>query len=253
MADGVIVAADMSQEWLLPWWLESYQKHNSFPVAFIDLGMSFQGKKWCQSQGEHIPLRILPDFVKEREEIDPAHIASWEKTYGHWFWDSRAAWFQKPLACLKTPFERTLWIDLDCEVLAPLSPLFSYSTPDKIGIVRDQTKAGASSPFPIYNSGVISFCRNSPLIAEWAQQSMELNHTFTGDQDVLSYLIEQKPHSIAEIPPIYNWSRTLPENKEAAIVHWHGQHGKVVIRTRMHLAEIPEAFLRVPEPGNEYD
>lgn len=229
MSEGVLVASDITQEWLLPWWWHHYQKHNDSPVAFIDLGLSFEKKKWCQSRGTLLPLRLFPDFVKEKPEIDPTVVAHWENLFGDHFWASRASWFQKPFACLISPFEKTLWIDLDCEIHASIKPLFSYT---KVAIAKDQTQTAKKAPFPIYNSGVISFPKKAKLISDWAASSKEMNHLFAGDQDVLSHLITQDPDAIAEIPPLYNWSRTLGDHPKSVITHWHGPPGKFVIRTK---------------------
>ena len=79
--DGIIVGADLTQEWLLPWWWEKYRKNNSYPLAFIDLGMSFEMKDWCRARGEHIPLRVA-DFAAEREEIDPLTAKNWKENLG---------------------------------------------------------------------------------------------------------------------------------------------------------------------------
>ena len=48
---GIIVASDMQQEWLLPWWWEHYTRFNSFPVAFIDFGMSKERENGVKSEG----------------------------------------------------------------------------------------------------------------------------------------------------------------------------------------------------------
>ncbi len=44
--EGVIVASDLSQEWLLPWWWDHYKNFNNFPVTFVDLELSNKMKTW---------------------------------------------------------------------------------------------------------------------------------------------------------------------------------------------------------------
>src|SRR5579862_7309437 len=122
--NGIIVGTDLTQEWLLPWWWKHYSAFNAYPVAFVDFGMSDPVKDWCRERGELISLFVADVFVAEREEIDPALVKQMEEACGKEFWPSRHAWFKKPLACLQSPFVKSLWIDLDCEIRGQLDPLF---------------------------------------------------------------------------------------------------------------------------------
>ena len=161
--DGILVATDVFQEWLLPWWWDHYSEHNTYPVAFVDLGMGEEMKEWCREHGELICLRIANVFVTEQEEIEVHCIKEWERIYGKHFWPSRCAWFKKPLACLQSPFRHTLWLDLDCEVRGPLDSLFSFSNhPSGIGLCKESWKKVGD---PLYNSGVISFKHSIPIEA----------------------------------------------------------------------------------------
>ena len=224
--DGIVVGSDITQEWLLPWWWEHYSRHNSYPVAFVDFGMSEEMKTWCKERGEWIFLGLADIFVAERQEIDPALAEKMEGTHGKVIWTSRNAWFKKPLACLQSPFRRSVWIDLDCQIFGSIAKLFELCEPS-LAMARElppfhSVKAN-------YNSGVIAFKHGISAIKTWADQSFTHNHEFTGDQDILYTLIHEQKLDITEIPTIYNWSRSYPENKEAIILHWQGPQGKSAI------------------------
>ncbi len=237
--DGVMAGADLNQEWLLPWWWEHYQKHNSHPVIFIDFGMSFEAKDWCKKRGELFSLRMFADFIKERENIDPAIANHFEEECGTYFWDCRNAWFKKPFACLQTPFRRTLWIDVDCEIRGPMKDLFPYADPAP-GVAMVQDQAPSTTGYPIYNSGVMAFHRHAPLIDSWARHCIEYNHILRGDQEIFSYMVHKETLSITEIPPKYNWSRFNEKEDGAIILHWHGPHGKTVIRSQINMKALSE-------------
>ncbi|HSX11278.1 MAG TPA: hypothetical protein VLF94_06170 [Chlamydiales bacterium] len=228
MAEGIIVGSDQSQEWLLPWWWENYQRHNRHPVAFFDFGLSEAGKRWCRERGQWI--KLAPLFVKERDEVAPSLAHEWESRYGDQFWNSREAWFKKPHACLCSPFENTVWLDLDCEVLGPLDPLFqACDHPSGIALARDQT-------LPTYNSGVIAFRSQNAIIGEWARQSLEQNGVFRGDQDLLSHIVAGK--AIGQLLPIYNWNVGYGLNPEAVICHWLGERAKTALRNQLILNDL---------------
>lgn len=236
--EGILVGSDITQEWLLPWWWKRYRQHNSFPVAFVDFGLSFAAKDWCRERGELIPIRMLSDFVQEKEAIDPATISVWENEFGRHFWEDRNVWFKKPFAMLQTPFLKTLWIDADCEIRAPLTPLFAYADEAPgFALAKDQCKPFAEAGYPIYNSGVIAFRHGIDLLRDWARACREINGSFRGDQEVLSHLLSEKNLSVTEISPYYNWSRMQEEGNNALILHWHGPAGKTVIRNQIQQEE----------------
>ncbi len=63
MTKGILIGCDQNQEWMLEWWWAHYSRHNCYPVAFVDFGMSQEAKKWCQSKGHWISLDAPKNFV----------------------------------------------------------------------------------------------------------------------------------------------------------------------------------------------
>lgn len=234
--DGILVAADVTVEWMLPWWWEHYRKHNSHPAAFIDLGMSPEQKKWCKKRGRSIPLRIV-DFAAEEKDVDPALAKQWNDEFGKTYhWEFRNAWFKKPFACLQSPFDRTIWFDLDCEIRGAVDSLFNYP----FAVARDYKQP--PSDYPIFNGGVIAFHRDHPLLKDWAEHCRLLHGQFRSDQEVLSYLIAEKKADITILPPRFNWSRKIKENPEIVVLHWHGSFGKSVIKSQIESTSLHDIF-----------
>lgn len=212
--DGVIVGSDQTQEWIFPWWWDHYRRFNSHPVAFIDFGLTPAMREWCQARGTLIRLLVADIFVAR------------EPKYGDYCLECRNAWFKKPLACLLSPFQRSIWIDLDCEIRCSLDPLFAFCEhPSGFSIALEN-----AVPKPhLYNSGVFIFKHGIPLIEQWADAAFECNHAFRGDQDILSDLIRKQRLQIRELDPSYNWSRCNKPLSNAKILHWHDRGGKTVI------------------------
>ncbi|HSX12344.1 MAG TPA: hypothetical protein VLF61_02525 [Rhabdochlamydiaceae bacterium] len=234
--EGILVGADRKVEWLLNFWWSHYKKYNALPVTFIDFGMSSKAKKWCAARGTVVPLDQEAPVIS-KSKIDPERAKRWEEAHGKQVWEHRKSWYKKPFALLLTPYERTLWLDLDCEVLGPLSGLFEFCTGD-IALVREPEAAhrneksqGQLLPQEIlYNSGVILYRKNAPLIQLWAQAVQEQNGTFWGDQQLLSRLIHLNRFKVRELPPEYNWRMSQGVHFHAFIVHWVGSWGKEFIR-----------------------
>ena len=223
MKRGVIVASDQNLEWLLPWWWERYSACNAFPVVFIDFGMSLEKKIWCEERGLVIPLK---EEVLEKKIPEKVYIA-WKGIYGESYGQMRKVWFKKPSACLLSPFEETLWLDLDCEILDSVEPLFSYLHKEKEVAVALYAIAEASGF--VCNSGVLVFKKDSVFMQEWASRSLLESEKYWGDDYLLTAILSQEVGRVAILPDIYNWrlSEGLPMN--AKIIHWCGEWGKSCI------------------------
>lgn len=235
MKRGVLVASDRAFEWALCWWFTHYQKHNELPIGFIDLGLSPPMKKWCKKRGIFLPLPV-EDFTElSTQKFSKEHGIP----RGNPLIESRSCWFKKPFACLHSPFEETLWLDIDCEVRGSISPLYSYIEKGN-GFTIGLDAHDFFSPFPYYNSGVIGFRQQHPLLSAWADLCRHHNDLFLGDQDALSYAIYQRGGEVQTFPQKYNWSRKKKGSNKAVIRHWHGPEGKQAIKNT--LRSLPTFF-----------
>lgn len=228
MNNGIIVGCDSSQEWLLPWWWDNYTCCNSLPVAFFDFGMSASALNWCSKRGEIFPLQALPVHA------DPSIALSNTQIYGNSAEAVRKEWFKKPLAMLQSPYQKTLWLDLDCEVLGSLLPLFEATfalarEPESCRQLHFDNGMLLENEV-LYNSGVVLFDRSSPLVRQWAEETLSSQHLYFGDQHIISRLIHLGGHTIQELPEEYNWRMSKGLNINAIIVHWVGTWGKEYIR-----------------------
>ncbi len=212
MQKGILIGSDSKTEWLIPWWWKYYSKYNDFPVAIADFGLSPKMLKWCQKKFQVVSLKNSPDFVQQKSSFSKTLAKKWQKTYKGDVWQAREAWFKKPLACLETPFDLTLWLDVDCEVCGPLKPLFeSLEKKTELAIVRETQD---------YNSGVLLFRKKAPFLKKWAQLCLKENGKYMGDQNALTELILAGEIQIKELDPKYNWHMIQGYNESVVIAHW---------------------------------
>jgi lipopolysaccharide biosynthesis glycosyltransferase len=244
--EGVIVGCDQHQEWLIPWWWSKYSEYNDHPVAFIDFGMSEKARNFCQSRGELIFVHDSMQFLAGKSEVSSPLAALWESLYKTEVWNYRKGWFKKPLALFLSPYERSLWLDLDCEVISSLAALFKgCDHEEKIALAREPEHLQAllrhqgllEEKEVLYNSGVIAFRHDAPLIREWMEKTFTDHAKFVGDQNLLSRLIYEKEAKITELPPIYNWRIFVGQDPshvivhpQTVIIHWAHDWGKEQIR-----------------------
>ena len=223
--DGVIVGTDETQEWMLKWWWENYSKHNDYPVTFFDIGMSKSARLWCESKGAVHSFSFAEGSIKAREEIDPKQSADWEEKYQGDLWEGRTKWFTKPFLLLKSPYKRTIWMDLDCEVRRPIAPLFDYADKgDGFSILSFQV-----DELDIYNTGVIAYRHGSSIPPKWAAHTHTANHKHFGDETILMEMLENENLQITPHPLIYNWPTIIPQDTSTVIRHHIGGYGKTKI------------------------
>ncbi len=242
---GILCGADALQEWLLPWWWSRFKDYNDFPVTFCDFGMSCEARLWCEKRGSVIDIAFDPARIASQEGISKDLIVKWEEIYGPGVWLARSTWFKKPLALLQTPYFKTLWIDLDCEILASISDLFEASSSElPIAIVREPASAHLPRFHPDikYNSGLIAYQHGAFLIEKWAEEAICCNHLFWGDDPLLSHLISHERIEVNEISEIWNWRMSYGFCLNAKIYHWVGSGGKGYIRERGGIKPALDSF-----------
>ncbi len=235
---GVLVAANFEQEWMLKWWYNHYTILNDYPICFADFGMSRSALNWCQSKGVVIPVHTTfsPKMISDKQQ------KHFEKMYYGDVLEGRKAWFLKPFAMKKSPFEKTIWIDLDCEVKSNLKEVFTYADkPPHFSVARDlktseqmhthlNTIPGCTK---YYNSGVISFQRSSPILKKWIENIPLHFETYLSDQEVLSHTIYEEGFKVTELPKKYNYLSGFEEIENPSIIHYATRYGKDHIRKKI--------------------
>ena len=253
---GILVGTDKAQEWLLPWWWEHYTRHNDYPVAFADFGMSDEARNWCAEKGRviEIPAEDIPfptlSLYEAREnrwlaDLYPIWIERVKKNEE--LCEKRRVWFKKPLAFSLSPFPHSLWLDLDCEVrgnLEMLFILFPFIEP-KFGAtfcgVEDALTNSGVIKLKCYNTGIVLFEPSSPVIKLWLEY-IHRSKFAIGDDYALSELLWDSKISIFELPENFHGRLIEGPNEKALIFHWAGDEGKEAIRQSLKTGQPCKAF-----------
>ena len=207
--NGFMTGADSKVEWMLPWFIENFKKYNSSHLLIVDLGMSKEMASYASKHAD-----TLADLTSNKGK----------------------GWFAKPISMMNTPFQKTFWLDLDCEILGKIDDMFDLIEPDKLAMVVDRPWSKRFNT-TMYNSGVVGFEKKPTILAKWAAGLNPSLHR--GDQEGLHALLDdlQRMIFINEIPHKYNTLRldhldgTAP--KDILINHWTGTKGNQHIRSLM--------------------
>jgi len=225
MEQGIMIAADRKLQSLIPVWHGYYQRVMDLPVAFVDFGVDEEYAAYCRRNFHYIALEV----EGKRDLKTPDALADiWENLMPNHS-KRREAWFKKPLACQLTPFQRTLWLDVDCAVLKPVNELFDHPK-EVLGLVAEDEKfqfslhvSGLTAFDEItYNSGVILFDRLNPVMRLWSEKARSESHLFMGDQDLLSRVIYETGGEVESLPSIYNHLVRFKRQKGIKILHYAG-------------------------------
>lgn len=217
--EGILTGCDQSHEWMLKMWWYYYSKTNTYPVTFVNFGMSKSAELWCEKRGTVLTPKAPKNLIAQKKDIPSRRWKKWEKTYTDIIWTKRPIWFLKPHAVYQSPFKKSIWLDLDTFVIKPLTPLMEAS--DETGIAMchcyDQFN---------FNTGVISYQTSLPLIKQWADTTHTLNHQFIGDQETMNYLIQTQKIPVKIMPSIFNQRFQYGISKETFIIHFTGAFKK---------------------------
>lgn len=237
---GVLVAANFEQEWMLKWWYNHYTMLNDYPICFADFGMSKSALNWCKTKG----LVISIDASISPTGISPQKEKLFKKLYYGDVHEGRKAWFLKPFAMQKSPFEKTIWIDVDCKVRSNLNKVFTYSdNMPHFSLARDLKNSEKMhihlNTIPectkYYNSGVISFRNDAIVLKKWIENIPKYFETYLSDQEVLSHTIHENAFEITELPKKYNYLIGFEVVENPSIIHYATRYGKDHIKKEIYL------------------
>ena len=210
-----LTGSDHNLQDLLPWWVSCVRKHNpDIHITIADFGLTDSAKDWVKHNVNHV-------IVYERHP--------------------ELAWFYKPQSMIDCPYEYTCWLDLDCEMLAPVPEIFDFPTEDQMALTHDSVRGN-----PDHDKGVfwwavgVNVVKGKPqILKDWARNTTN-NKDLRGDQEVLHKMIQVNPQLndyIVKMPLEYQWLRidllNGKDNENKKIVHWTGPDGKKYIREEL--------------------
>jgi len=202
---GIVTACDKAYEWLLPWWLENVRKWSALPVAVVDIGLSPQMQTWVLERGYLLHFDGPP--------LQPTDHKSFGLLHG---------W--KPFAAIKSPFEETLFLDADCEVVGEVDGAFDALSGCDFAIAADQMfhhlkdAEKMDTDETMCNSGVWVCRRGSEIVTEWAKSCMAgVDDWRNNDQPILSKVLHNNAHLAAELPPEFNVLAPVKGNWQALV------------------------------------
>jgi len=240
-ARGILTGCDKRHEWMLKWWWTHYSRYNTYPVVFCDFGMTKSARTWCASKGQIFVSDLSDRWIAADDQIDSRLLKIWEILHSKGSRQFRKTWFSKPFVCSHTPFDQTIWIDLDAQVKKPLAPFFIAlkKSSEGFALCRDTPRGYYLRLYlgilkqceSAYQAGVFVYAKNSPVIKKWQDNCKERNHLFFSDQDVLNRTIQEERFNVYELSSDYNYIPGYIDllDSDPLIIHYVTPIGKTSI------------------------
>lgn len=207
MKHSFITGVDQNHEWMLQWWVNNVRKHNKSHITLCDFGMSPAISEWARNNSDH--------FIK----YEPHH---------------KCAWFYKTQCLLDSPYEKTCWLDSDCQVVANIEDIFDYVEEGQIGITKDVPRSNGEW----WATGVVVVKGQPDILKGWHMVAEKAH--LRGDQEAFRSMLEQVPEfqkDIVEVPNEYQWLRLQLarriDSPNKKVIHWTGPTGKQHIRSML--------------------
>ncbi|MCB1117326.1 MAG: hypothetical protein KDK50_01960 [Chlamydiia bacterium] len=219
MSEGILIGTNADYERYLPWWHHHYKKHNDLPVAILDFGMSPWGLAKAKAIGKVIDAKALPKTSVHCDIVYAKDIAT--------------ACLQRLENLKKSPFDTTLWLDLDCLVRCDVQPLFEYihhpsgfaAAPITDQAFEWQKKLQLNTQkLGTLNGGVFLFKKSSFVLDIWVDATRAAAENFHYDDLILSLALREKKIEINWLPQEYN-----TDASNAKIRHLFGRYNKCLL------------------------
>jgi hypothetical protein len=203
-----LTGCDSKTEWMLPWFLKNFNKHNNTPIVFANFGISEQGLNYASSC---------------------ASVIDMTSTGGQ-------GWFKKPQSMIEASklSHKVCWIDTDCHILADLKGVFDLIEPNKLAMVEDIPWSKRRKEV-WHNTGVVAFEDRPLILDEWFKAVK--SNPVQGDQEVLHTILRKdlkRQINTTSLPQEYNWLRLMlqdgVDSKKKKVMHWTGPKGKEYIK-----------------------
>lgn len=207
----VITGCDSSTEWMLPWFVDNYRRHNNTELMIFDFGMT---------------TSLYPELRKSHRTSDKG-------------------WYKKPSAMQKALAfaDKVVWLDTDCEVRGDISEIFDLIVPNKL-LMGEDTPWTTRSGQQWHNTGVVGFQGPScPVLDEWSRLvAFSEQAPTSGDQQILHAYLQggmNRLMYVKTLPKKYNCLRLDREDGTAVpdpvVMHWTGPKGKLMIKELMNV------------------
>jgi hypothetical protein len=169
--------------------------------------------------------------------------------------ESNRHYYNKILALQQTPFDRTLYLDTDTRMCAPLWELFTTLEAVEIAGAHTPTRfldVGRRPPWflPSHNTGVLAYRRNPGLFVEWRRLYVrQYVRDDYSDQSVFDELLWRTKVRHSSLPEEYNYRVSALAKLDGPVKVLHGRDHERLAAAERFVNHTTTVRLVLPEVG----
>lgn len=229
--NGILVGFDFHHEEMALYFLRRYHRFTKTPIAIADFGVTEKFKNEFLvpiTEQKGTPLYRAPIITVQAEGVK--------------------GWHLKPFAFAQSPFDRTMWMDVDIVIRKDPAQLLDQYKQGFVGsadpympsawLETPNTNAAPWTnfqvkPMTVIGTGCFVADTHSPLISEWCRIIQENPKRFRGDMEALATLIRCGWTAKPEFKPVVVWppkahcTRLYPvkHRGNCKLQHYNGPEG----------------------------
>ena len=133
-------------------------------------------------------------------------------------------WFYKPKAIEKVPADKIIWLDCDIEIKADISDMFDMLKDDYLMSKDHAVRTDR------WQTGIVGI-KDKQVLKKWFDRC-EMRQE-RSDQEAFNKVAHE--FKINRIPDNYHGLRLGKNNDVAKTIHWTGDEGKNIIRSKLNV------------------
>ena len=133
-------------------------------------------------------------------------------------------WFYKPKAIEKVPADKIIWLDCDIEIKADISDMFDMLKDDYLMSKDHAVRTDR------WQTGIVGI-KDKQVLNKWFDRC-EMRQE-RSDQEAFNKVAHE--FTINRIPDNYHGLRLGKNNDVAKTIHWTGDEGKNIIRSKLNV------------------
>jgi len=132
-------------------------------------------------------------------------------------------WFYKPKAIMQVPATQIIWLDCDIEIKTDISDMFDMIKDDYL-LSKDHAVRTDR-----WQTGIVGI-KDKKVLDKWFDRC-EMRQE-RGDQEAFNVIAHE--FKINRLPNEYHGLRLGKNNDVAKTIHWTGEEGKKIIRSKIN-------------------
>lgn len=171
--------------------------------------------------------------------------------------ERQRAFYNKIVALEHTPYDRTIFLDGDTRMAAPMYELFTMLASFPVAAALTPTRRVTTDRhvrffLPSHNTGLVAYRRDRKFFKKWLElfvAEYDPNDPDYSDQSVFDHLLVETKAGHASLPEEYNYRVSALAKLHGPVKLFHGRDHTKLAQTEWFVNRVEHERLVLPEVG----